>query len=176
MNDLVSSTAYTTRADFCRIFAEEMNGFYLLALLLTADSEKAERCVVAGLGDCVKGNAVFKEWAQSWARRTIILHAIQIMAPAQGKLVARQTSMPDLEKPEVARELRTVVKLDALERFVFVMSVLEGYSVQDCSILLGCPRQAVVEARQRALEHVAIASESSIVGEESHVAAASFVH
>ena len=35
------------------------------------------------------------------------------------------------------------------------MSVLEKYSDQDCSVLLGCSRQDVGETRMRALLHVA---------------------
>jgi hypothetical protein len=35
------------------------------------------------------------------------------------------------------------------------MSVLEKYSDQDCSVLLGCPRQDVGETRIRALLHLA---------------------
>ena len=49
-----------------------MNRLYLLAFLLTADHTTAEKCFVWGLEDSKKGNLVFKEWAQSWARRTII--------------------------------------------------------------------------------------------------------
>ena len=52
---LNGSTAYATRLDFCRIFSEEMNSLYLLALLLTADAGKAEQCFVAGIGDSVEG-------------------------------------------------------------------------------------------------------------------------
>ena len=149
------STAYTTSADFCRIFAEEMHSLYLLGFLLTADVEKAEQCFVAGIGDSVEGNAVFKEWARSWARRTIVQRAIQIAGPAQEKLTIADTEPARLE---IEPRLKTILRLDTLERFVFVMSVLEGYSYQDCSILLGCSRQTVVSALARALDHLAKAA------------------
>jgi Sigma-70, region 4 len=170
-----TSTAYTTGADFCRIFADEVSSLYLLGFLLTADPEKAEQCFVAGIGDCVEGNAVFKEWARSWARRTIIQHAIQRMAPAQGRTRVA-VSVPTLVAPLTAElavqaPLVAVLKLDTLERFVFVMSVLEGYTHQDCSILLGCSRQAVVEARAMALQSLARASEVSIMREEERITA-----
>jgi DNA-directed RNA polymerase specialized sigma24 family protein len=38
-----------------------------------------------------------------------------------------------------------------LQRFVFVMSILEGYSEQECAFLLGRTPRDVVEARMRAL-------------------------
>ena len=150
------STAYATSDDFRRIFSEEMNSLYLLGLLLTGDAGKAEQCFVAGIGDSVENNAVFREWAYSWARRTVIQHAIRMIEPAQEKLPIADTEPVRLG---IEPRLRAILKLNALERFVFVMSVLEGYSYQDCSILLGCPRQVVVNARARALEHLANAAE-----------------
>lgn len=150
------STAYATSDDFCRIFSEEMNSLYLLGLMLTADDAKAEECFVAGIGDSVEGNPVFREWAHSWARRTIIQHAIRMIEPAQEKVPIVNT---ELLRLEIEPRLSAILKLGALERFVFVMSVLEGYSQQDCSVLLGCSRQTVIDARARALEHLANADQ-----------------
>jgi DNA-directed RNA polymerase specialized sigma24 family protein len=146
------STDYATVDDFRRIFSEKMNDLYLLALLLTADAEKAEQCFVAGIGDSVEGNPVFKEWAYSWARRTIILQAIRMIEPAHGKeiIAGREEVSLDIDP-----RLQAVLILEPLERFVFVMSVLEGYSYQDCSLLLRCSQQTAANARARALEHLA---------------------
>ena len=156
---LTGSTAYTTGADFCRIFAEEMDSLYLLGFLLTADAEKAEQCFVAGIGDCVEGNAVFKEWARSWAHRTIVQHAIQSVGPA----ALAEIKSNKRAGMEIEPHLKAVLNLDTFERFVFVMSVLEGYSYQDCSIMLGCPRQAVVDARGRAIDRLAAAGELNVM-------------
>src|SRR5262245_40163093 len=75
------TTLYATGGDFCRIFKEDMQSLYLLALVLTADPAKAEQCFVAGLDDCASGNQVFEEWARSWARRVIVKNAIRSLAP-----------------------------------------------------------------------------------------------
>jgi hypothetical protein len=48
-----------------------------------------------------------------------------------------------------------IVALGAFERFVFVMSVLEGHSEQECAILLRCSRRAVMIARLLALTRLA---------------------
>jgi hypothetical protein len=160
---LNASTAYATSDDFRRVFSEEMNGLYLLGLLLTADAEKAEQCFVAGIGDSVGGNPVFREWAHSWARRTIIQHAIRMIAPSQQKLTIANTDPLELG---IEPRLGAILKLDALERFVFVMSVLEGYSDQDCSVQLGCSRQTVVKARTRALALLATADQIVAMHEE----------
>ena len=53
------------------------------SLLLTGDRDKAEECFVAGVGESTKAYRVFKEWARSWARRTIIQSAIRLIAPRQ---------------------------------------------------------------------------------------------
>jgi DNA-directed RNA polymerase specialized sigma24 family protein len=159
------ATAYTTSDDFCRIFSEKMKSLYLLGYLLTGNSEKAEQCFVRGIGDCVTGRPVFKEWAHSWARRTVIKHAIQMMRPAQAKFTSANVASAGIE---VEPWLKTMLELETLERFVFVMSVLEGYSYQDCSLLLGCSRQAVLTARTQALARLANAAETRIIeGEES---------
>src|SRR5215467_7657336 len=71
----MSTGAYATAADFQQIFTEDVNSLYLLSLLLSGNQEKAEECFVAGIGEAAKGNYVFKEWAHSWARRTIIQSA-----------------------------------------------------------------------------------------------------
>jgi len=48
-----------------------------------------------------------------------------------------------------------IVKLDPLKRFVFIMSVLEKYSDQECSLLLGCFRRDVINARIAAIRDLA---------------------
>ena len=63
---------YATSDDFRELFTEDMTALHLLAYLLTGDQEKAEQCFVTGLEDGVDNNSVFKEWARSWAQRTIV--------------------------------------------------------------------------------------------------------
>ena len=56
-------------------------------------------------------------------------------------------------------QLAAVVDLPAFERFAFVMSVLERYSDQECSVLLGRTRGEVAAARSRALQQLGSAAE-----------------
>jgi hypothetical protein len=44
-----------------------------------------------------------------------------------------------------------ILALGAFERFVYVMSILEGQSEQDCAVLLRCSRRDVIIARVLAL-------------------------
>jgi hypothetical protein len=47
------------------------------------------------------------------------------------------------------------IGLNAFERFIFIMSILEKYSDQECSVLLGCFRRDVISARSAAIQHLA---------------------
>ncbi len=154
----VSSGTYASTADFERIFTEDMSGLYLLSLLLTGDPDRAEECFVAGVGEATKGNRVFKQWARSWARRTIVQCAIRMVTPQQrsGRTTRDPASPRGLDDVPSAleAEARAILELAPLERFVFVMSVLERYSEHDCSILLRCSRRDVAAVLDRALQHL----------------------
>jgi len=164
-----SSNAYATSTDFCRIFESDMNRLYLLAFLLTADHATAEKCFVLGLEDSKNGNLVFKDWAQSWARRSIIANAIRMMHPRPELTAADHHSVNDsasrlngdLGDPAVAPHLETfseevtaIIALPAFQRFAFVMSVLEGYSNREASLLLDCSVIELVAARTHALQQI----------------------
>jgi hypothetical protein len=148
----IKNSPYASVADFKQIFDEDMNSLYLLALLLTADREMAEQCFVAGLQDATKDNPVFKEWARSWARRMIILNAVRVMnpRPMDGTGGANSALLNKLSAEQ--RPFAAILELEAFDRFVYVMSVLERYSDHHCALLLGCAKHNIVTARSRALE------------------------
>ena len=155
---IVSAGAYATVADFKRIFTEDVNSLYLLSLLLTGKHEKAEECFVAGIGESTNGNHVFKEWARSWARRTIIQCAIRVIAPRERTVSEIRTADVERMASEVPMDLHAevcaILGLAPLERFVFVLSVLERYSDHDCSILLGLARRDIATVRVRAMQQL----------------------
>jgi DNA-directed RNA polymerase specialized sigma24 family protein len=144
--------------DLCAIFHDQLDHLYTLALLLTADQHEAEQCFMRGLEDCVAGKPAFREWARSWTRRAIIKNAIRMLSPAPER--SRQPAAAKARKPpEQAFDNRSrvgaITQLEPFDRFVYVMSVLEGYSTRDCSTLLGCTEGEVVNARSRALFEIA---------------------
>ena len=150
-NDTRKADEYAMSEDFLKLFKEDVEGLYLLSYVLMADHEKAEKCFVGGLEGSVNGNAVYKQWARSWARRQIIQCAIRTIAhglkPGNDELSVGAESE---DNPALA----AILHLAAFERFVFVMSTLEGYSDQECSILLGCSRGEIITARTQALRHL----------------------
>src|SRR5215471_12987847 len=146
---------YASAKDFCSIFHQDMDVLYWLALVLTADAGKAERCFAAGLDECISGNAVFKEWARSWSKRVVIKNAIQLVSPVAGaNAYASQDCAQVQPGSGPALVLATLGPLQPFDRFVFVMSVLEGYSDHECSALLACTIGEVGKARVRALQAV----------------------
>jgi len=141
--------------------------------LLTNDSDKAQACFVSGLEDCMDGNSVFAEWAGSWARRTIVQNAIRVMAPASDKADEANLSGVSnfvVDHALLAQDVRAfagVLSLKTFERFVYVLSVLERYSDQECSRMLGTLVSEIRQTRARGLQEVADYNEKHSIGEDA---------
>jgi len=176
---------YATGEQFLRLFAEELNELYLLSFLLTASHEGAERCFVAGLDQCLAGNPVSQAWARSWARRIIVRNAVRMLAvPADPAASTGPDSgrNPGLRKDEAAAlsaqdaRFAPILALGNFERLVFVLSVLERYSDQDCAALLGTSRHAIVDGRLRALRQIANGERQAVTPPVSPVQAMAQPH
>jgi DNA-directed RNA polymerase specialized sigma24 family protein len=160
---------YATNEDFRRLFTEHASSLYLLSYLLTANHEKAEHCFVTGLDECLSGSPAFREWASTWARRIIVRNAIRMISPhinSRGTALGAPHLPGDRNLPTVPSQKSQFVDVLALrdfERFVYVLSVLEEYSDQDCATLLGVSRQDVRDARTRAFQQIAGYSRAAAV-------------
>jgi hypothetical protein len=142
--------------DFCHIFAAQVDELYVWAFLLTGNGSKAEQCFLGAFDDCSRATGVFKDFAQSYARRAVILNAIRLMQPGRDIPVydlsaARQTDA----RVENGTPFAAIMALSTFERFVFVLSVLEHIPEQECKALLVCSRSELVAARSRALQGIA---------------------
>jgi hypothetical protein len=158
------ATPYLTVTDFFNIFNEEMHSLYLLAFLLTADLDIAEECLVSAMGECAEGVGVFTDWARSWTRTAVLRRAIQMIMPAPEhadsvSLISLKTSGTPAEN----NPFSAILLLDDFERFVFVMSILEGQSDEQCAVLLRCSRRDVMIARVLALKRQ---SSTDVLAEE----------
>jgi hypothetical protein len=160
-------TGYARSAEFCEIFQKEMKPLYLLAFLLTANHTHAEQCFNATLEDALGQPAVFKEWAFSWVKRSMIKNAIRIMSPTLPHIGEKQ-DLWGADERSANPEIDAVATLPLLERFVYVMSILEGYSRHDCSLLLGCSIKKIGRAGLRAVGRLASPDLSS-PGTQSHI-------
>ncbi len=147
---------HATCEQVCQAFQRDLTSFYQLAFLLTGDHEKAESILVTGLDECVDGNLAFKGWARSWARRIIIEKAIRLIEPLPGPSDYRHVEDSEGEVSFRPDGLRLAIAgLSPFDRFVFIMSVLEGIPDRECAALLGCGNPAIVNARIRALQTIA---------------------
>lgn len=150
--DATGRSEYATWADFCENFAMHLEPLYRFAFLLTGNHAEAELCFVATVEDASRATCIFKGWERSWSKRCLVINAIRRKRPhsfVDGGEAGRSYEV-DIES-EGLSDFEIVSRLASpLPRFVFVMSVLEGYSVRDCALLLGCTIRDVVEARIQA--------------------------
>jgi len=167
----VRKNEYATPADFCKLFSQHLNSFYVLLLVLTADHEKAEDCMLLALEDCLESKTVFKEWAHSWAKRTAIKTAIRLVlgseTPADMQVEAGR--IEDAMSGANAL-LAGIATLRPFNRFVYVMSVLEKMSDTECALLLDCSVREVVAAKKRALQTMRDVQSVRMRGENLRVA------
>jgi DNA-directed RNA polymerase specialized sigma24 family protein len=145
-------TDYATRADFCAALERDLRPLYLLAFLLTANHEKAEQCFAMTVEEAQKEQTVFKDWTRSWIKRSLVRNAVRLVSPMSGQSSERR-DLWTLGQAEGNRgdEINTVTQFPALERFVFVLSMLERYSHWECSVLLACSTKKVAQCQTRAL-------------------------
>jgi len=157
MNEPRSAIGKGTAAplDPCAIFHDQIDHLYTLALLLTGDHQQAERCFVAGLEDSLEGRPLAQEWAESWARRMIVNNAIKMVSPRPDSdrfVTEARTRQVFGAESETRCFVTPITKLEPFERFVYVMSVLEGYSSGTCAMLLHCKVADFANARIRSLQ------------------------
>ncbi len=149
-NYLSEKTNISSEDEACRLFKRDMTSLYMLSLMLTADVDSAESCFTSSLDDCMSMKPSVREWTNGWTRRVLVQNAIEMLRPSvvsDEQLVSCNLGL----KPA----LHAVMRLKNLERFVFVLSVLEGYSDRECSLLLGPPARDIMAAKVRALENLA---------------------
>jgi DNA-directed RNA polymerase specialized sigma24 family protein len=145
---------YAREDEFANIFESERAGLQRLALLLTANSEAAKRCLVRAFRECVASSSVSKDWVLSWTRRMVIRTAIGLaMGPGRPSFVNTNDGAdngsiafsPD-DSPGAMAESESILDLPEFDRFVFVICVLERYSIHDCALLLGRSPREINEA------------------------------
>jgi DNA-directed RNA polymerase specialized sigma24 family protein len=148
---------YARKEEFVSVFESERLGLQRLALLLTANSEAAKRCLIRAFRECVASRSVSKEWVLSWTRRMVIRNAISLVMGLGGQSFVNTNDdadngliafFPDDSLGAIA-ESKSILGLPEFDRFVFVICVLERYSMHDCALLLGRSPRDINEARQR---------------------------
>jgi DNA-directed RNA polymerase specialized sigma24 family protein len=95
-------------------------------------------------------NPTVREWTYGWTRHVLVHNAISMLRPA-----IDGDKQPVSGNLGLNPALQAVMRLKNFERFVFVLSILEGYSDRECSQLLGPSARDIMAAKVRALENLA---------------------
>jgi hypothetical protein len=149
--------------DKCDFLVSNMDQYYSLVLLLTASEEDAERCFTLGLDAWSKAcrdlAPMGQEIAHEYVKRALVDSALQICAPALGWVPndAGHDVWDEKELGNWSPWVAAITQLDPFDRFVFVLSVLEWYSDEECSDLLHCDPKEIAESRVQAASSVASA-------------------
>jgi len=151
--------SYATDADFQELFTREMTDFSQLSLQLTAEANKAERCLTLAMNDCFGTNTIIKNFARTWARRMVIRNAIYLVLGINNDFAQDVESefhlQPRRYRPGELRESLAVLELPEFDRLVFVICVLERLSILDCALLLRKSPKDVNDAMLRATNQIA---------------------
>ena len=148
---------YARTQDFFSVFECERVGLQRLALMLTANSEVVRGCLIRAFRECISSNSVSKEWARSWTRRVVIRNAISLVMSPEAESFGNKSDDADNglfafshdDSLSAIAECKWILNLPELDRFVFVICVIERYSMYDCALLLDRSLRDINEARQR---------------------------
>jgi len=158
-NRLAEHTDYATAEQFESLFESKREPLLRLALLLTANSERAEQNLALALRDCRLNGSVSTDWIFLWARRAVIRNAIQQVYRRESVSHARNPNsdchFDGLQANSTQKTRRiddpSILKMPEFERLVFVITVLEHISIQDCALLMGQSPKEVCDAQKRAM-------------------------
>jgi len=132
------------------MWVDKMAELYLLAFMLTADKETAEQCMLDAVDEYLNSSAPsLIDWMRDKGRHAVIERAVQSLNP-------RVKASYCWTVPTGTRALRApghqpfavMTALGTFERFVYVLTVLEGYDEEECAGVLECRRSDVVAARK----------------------------
>ncbi len=166
---LIEDDTYAVNEEFQQLFATEMIDLFRLSLNLTADLETAERCLIVAMRECLQSSCAFnsRKLTRAWARRVVIRNAISLVSreeiPQSGGSCSESTSygqsQPNRYRSSAVPESLAVLNLPDFDRVVYVICVLEDYSIAHCALLLSRSLKEVDDARVRATIRVVVAEE-----------------
>ena len=166
---LIEDETYAVNDEFQLLFATEMTDLFRLSLNLTADIETAERCLILAMRECLQSSCFFnsRKLSRAWARRVVIRNAIHLVQAEEsrkpgdslGEPAFCVQSQPSRYRTTAVPESLAVLNLPDFDRLVYVICVLEHYSVAHCALLLSRSDKDVNDARVRATIRVVAAEE-----------------
>ena len=126
---------------------------YWIALVLTGDEKKASRIVASGVHEIADSGTVFGEWMCAWGIGVVIkacvaLRTDELMKEKSSgeywRAKAAEGSTVELQQAPLSTEglRRALLLLPLFPRFVYVLRVLEGYSLSYVASILNVDEEA----------------------------------
>ena len=126
---------------------------YWIALVLTGDEKKASRIVTSGIHEIADSGMVFGEWMCAWGIGVVIKACVTLRTDELRKEKgsdeywrAKAAEGPTIELQQAPlsteRLRRALLLLPLFPRFVFVLRVLEGYSLSYVASILNVDKDA----------------------------------
>jgi hypothetical protein len=126
---------------------------YWIALLLTGDEDTAARIISSGVHDVAASGKVFGEWMCAWGIDVVIKACVALRADELRKEEgsreywrAKAAERPTIELQQAPlsteRVRRALLLLPLFPRFVYVLRVLEGYSLSYVASVLNVDEEA----------------------------------
>lgn len=138
-------------AEVVESWLDEFTKLYLLSFLLTADKTLAEVCFSDAMEESVRSSGAVADWTNGPGRAAVIRRAIQAIRPVPKRV--QSWSLASGARPLLApvhEPFSVITSLGAFERFVFVLTVIEGQSEEECASLLECELEDIAESRDLA--------------------------
>jgi hypothetical protein len=126
---------------------------YWIALVLTGDEKKASRIVASGIHEIADSGTVFGKWMCAWGIGVVIKACVALRADELRKeegsgeywrAKAAEGSTIELQQAPLSTERvrRALLLLPLFPRFVYVLRVLEGYSLSYVASILNVDEEA----------------------------------
>jgi len=138
---------------------------YWLAFLLTGDREASVDAAAEAL-DSSDGNAFFSAWMLAWSRKVVIAKALAAIRQELAASALRLASTRGRNYPAPPRDWslspgaskveleRALLAIDTLPRCVLLLSLFEGLSLDDATVLLNVDYDVVRKAQAVALQEL----------------------
>jgi DNA-directed RNA polymerase specialized sigma24 family protein len=151
---------------------------YWLAFLLTGQREASVDATAEAL-DSAEANPFFSAWMLAWARKVVIAKALgairqelaasalRIASARGGNTSSRPRNWSPADGASKAELERALLAIDAFPRCVLLLSLFEGLSIDDATVLLDVDRELIRKAQVFALQE--LTQNLAAIQERSHV-------
>ena len=138
---------------------------YWLAFLLTGRREASVNMAVEAL-DSADGNPFFSAWMLAWSRKVVIAKALAAVRQELAASALQMASKRGRDCPPPPRNWalgpaatkvqleRALLAIDVFPRCALLLTVFEGLSIDDATVLLDAGRELVRKAQRFAVQEL----------------------